>query len=211
MAVSIETRMEGKAGEFLAKLHEQLGDAGRKKIDESAAKSVAALVQKHLFALGNDRHDTAKKLGAQPTNVIGRTAENVSVRQDDNTTAVVVPHPMFRRAFRDVTIAPRTAKALAIPVAGEAYDKAPRSFAELFVWSRKRKTDGQDDKGAAFLARRKGDALQLMYLLRKGRIEQKQDRSLLPGDAEMAKAAKSGISALVRRIIAKSKQSGGAA
>ena len=208
MPVTIETRMEGKAGEFLAWLQAQLGDAGRKRLDGAAAKSVAALVQRHLARLGGERHATAEKFGVTPTNIIRRTAENVSVRQDDNTTAVVVPHRMFRRAFGDVTIAPRTAKALAIPVAGEAYDKAPRSFAELFVWSRKRKTDGQDDKGAAFLARRKGDALQLMYLLRKGRIEQKQDRSLLPGDDEMAKAAKSGISAEIRRILARK---GGAA
>lgn len=208
MPVTIETRMEGKAGEFLAKLQEQLGDAGRKKIDESAAKSVAALVRNHLFALGTDRHDTAKKLGAQPTNIIGRTAEGVSVRQDGPDTFVVVPHRMFRRAFQNVEIAPRTAKALAIPVAGEAYDKAPRSFSDLFVWSRKRGTDGEDDKGAAFLARRKGNALQLMYLLRQGRIRQKQDPTLLPTRDEQSQAAKSGIDALIRRILARK---GGAA
>lgn len=211
MAVLIETRMEGKTGEFLARLQTQLGQAGRKKLEEAAAKSVAALVRRHLSALGVNRHATAKRLDAQPTNIIGRTAEAVSVRQNGPDTFVAVPHPMFRRAFRDVSIAPRTAKALAIPVAGEAYDKAPRSFADLFVWSRKRKTDGPDDKGAAFLARRKGDALQLMYLLRRGRVEQKQDRSLLPSDEELSKAAKSGISALVRRIVAKNRQSGGAA
>lgn len=203
MAVSIETRVEGKAGEFLTKLHEQLGDAGRKKMEEAAAKSVAALVQKHLFALGNDRHDTAKKLGAQPTNIIGRTAEGISVRQDGPDTFVVVPHRMFRRAFQNVEIAPRTAKALAIPVAGEAYDKAPRSFSDLFVWKSK--------KGNKFLARRNADALQLMYLLRQERLTQKQDRSLLPTDDELAKAGKSGVSALIRRILAKSRKEGGAA
>lgn len=209
MAASIETRMEGKAGEFLERLQAQLGEAGRRKMEAAAAKSVAALVQRHLFRLGQERHATAQKLGATPTNVIGRTAEGVSVRQDGADTFVVVPHPMFRRAFRNVEIAPRTAKALAIPVAGEAYDKAPRSFAELFVWSRKRGTEGKDDKGAAFLARRKGDALQLMYLLRKGRIKQKQDPSLLPDGDAQAKAAKSGLSALIRRIVAQRK--GGAA
>lgn len=208
MPVTIETRMEGKTGEFLAKLHEELGDAGRKKIDEAAAKSVAALVRNHLFALGTDRHDTAKKLGAQPTNIIGRTAKGVSVRQDGPDTFVVVPHRMFRRAFQNVEIAPRTAKALAIPVAGEAYDKAPRSFSDLFVWSRKRGTEGEDDKGAAFLARRKGDALQLMYLLRQGRIRQKQDPTLLPTRDEQSQAAKSGIDALIRRILSRK---GGAA
>ncbi len=211
MAISIETRVEGKAGEFLTRFQSQFGEAGRRKIEASAAKSVAALVQRHLFRLHSERHATAKKLGATPTNVIGSTAENVSVRQNDNTTAVVIPHRMFRRAFGDVTIAPRTAKALAIPVAAEAYDKAPRSFSDLFVWSRKRKTEGKDDKGAAFLARRNGDALQLMYILRRGRLTQKQDRSLLPTDDELAKAGKSGVSALIQRILAKSRKEGGAA
>lgn len=211
MAVRIETKMEVKAGEFQAKLQEQLGDAGRKKLDGAAAKSVADLVRRHLSVLVQERHETAKKLGATPTNIIGRTAEGVSVRQEDADTFVVVPHKMFRRAFQDVTIAPRNAKALAIPVAGEAYDKAPRSFAELFVWSRKRKTNGPDDKGAAFLARRKGDALQLLFLLWRGRLTQEQDRSLLPADDELAKAAKRGISAEIQRIRAKSRKEGGAA
>lgn len=210
MAVRIETKMEGKAGEFLARLQAQLGDAGRKKLDGAAAKSVASLVRRHLSALGQNRHATAKKLGATPTNIIGRTAEDVSARQEDADTFVVVPHPMFWRAFRDVEIAPRNAKALAIPVAGEAYDKAPRSFADLFVWSRKRKTNGPDDKGAAFLARRKGDALQLLFLLWRGRLTQEQDRSLLPSDEELAKAAKSGIAAEIRRIRAKSRKEGDA-
>lgn len=208
MAVGIHIQIDGKAGELLAHFQSELGDAGRKKMYASAARSVAALVQRHLFALDQERHATAEKLGVKPTNIIGRTAEGVSVRQDGPDTFVVVPHRMFRRAFQNVEIAPRTAKALAIPVAGEAYDKAPRSFSDLFVWSRKRGTDGEDDKGAAFLARRKGDALQLMYLLRQGRIRQKQDRSLLPGDEEMSKAAKSGISAEIRRILARK---GGAA
>ena len=209
MTVRIETKLEGKAAEYLARLQARLGEKSRKTLDGAAAKSVAALVTRHLARLGNERHATAQKFGAKPTNIIKRKAEEVSVRQDAGGTFVVVPHPLFRRAFRDVEIAPRTAKALAIPVAGEAYDKAPRSFAELFVWKRKKGAEGKDDKGAAFLARKKGDALQLLYLLRQGRIKQTQDPTLLPEAEEQAKAARSGLSALIRRIAAQGK--GGAA
>lgn len=209
MTVRIETKIEGRAAEFLARLQAQLGEAGRKKLEAAAAKPVAALVQRHLFALGQERHATAKGLGATPSNVIGRTAEGVAVRRKEGGTFVAIPHPLFRRAVRDVEIAPRTAKALAIPVAAAAYDKAPRSFAELFVW---RKDRTKDDKGAAFLARTKGKGknqkLELLFLLHRGRILQKRDPSLLPTGEDMAKAGRSGLRELVRRILARK---GGAA
>lgn len=202
MSVGIHIRIDGTAGELLDRLLAQLGDAGKRTMEEAAAKSVAAMVRKHLFALGNTRHATAGKLGAAPTNVIGRTAENVAVRQGDGGTEVVVPHPLFWRAFGDVAIRPKNAKALAIPVSGAAYDKAPRSFTDLFVWKSK--------KGNKFLARRNGERLSLLYLLKDG-VTQRKDPSLLPTMDELSEAGKQGIAGLIHRIIARQGNIGGAA
>lgn len=191
----VEVKSEDRATPLLEQLTRQLGEAWRGKIAAAAARGVQDTVRTHLSGLGTGRHATAEKLGAHPTNAIRRAAEGMSVRQEGATAAVVIPSPIFWRAFRDVQIEPRNAKALAIPVAAAAYDKAPRSFPDLFVWSRHRKTDGPDDKGAAFLARRKGEGLQLLYLLWRGRIVQRQDRSLLPDDAQLADAGRKGVSA----------------
>lgn len=196
MAVGIAIKMDGKAGELLELLLERLGETGRRELERAAAKSVADTVRRHLFALGGSRHATAGKLGAAPTNVIGRTAENVAVRQDGGGTEVVVPHPLFWRAFGDVSIRPKKAKALAIPVSAAAYDKSPRSFADLFVW--KSKKGGKDDKGAAFLARLKGKKLELMYLLRRGSVTQPKDPSLLPTTDDLTAAGKRGVEELIR-------------
>jgi hypothetical protein len=191
MSVGLDIKLEGKAGEYLAQLLARLGSAGRRTLEGAAARSVADSVRRYLFALGTSRHTTARRLGATPTNVIGRTAENVAVRQGGEGTEVVVPHPMFRRAYRDILIRPQRAKALAIPVSGEAYDKAPRSFADLFVWKSK--------KGNKFLARRNGKRLTLVYLLKEG-VTQPKDPSLLPTTAELSAAAKRGLAAMIRRI-----------
>lgn len=199
MSVALDVKIEGKAGEYLAQLMARLGTAERRRLEGSAARSVADTVRRHLAALGTSRHTTARRLGATPTNVIARTAENVAVRQGGEGTEVVVPHPMFRRAFRNIAIRPQRAKALAIPVSGEAYDKAPRSFADLFVWKSK--------KGNKFLARRNGKRLTLVYLLKEG-VNQPKDPSLLPTTAELTAAAKRGLADMIRRIAARQ---GGAA
>lgn len=194
---TIEVKAEDMATPLLEQLARRLGDDGRGKIAAAAAGEVKAAVQSHLFALGEWRHATAEKLGAHPTDIAGRVAEGVTVRQEGAEAAVVVPHPMFRRAFGDTAIAPRNAKSLAIPVAAASYGKAPRSFANLFVWKSK--------KGNKFLARRKGKekGLQLLYLLWRDRIVQRQDRSLLPDDAQLAAAGRKGASALLEDILAR--------
>lgn len=208
MSVGLDIKLEGTAGEYLAKLLARLGAAGRRTLEGAAARPVADAVRRHLFALGTSRHATARKLGATPTNIIGRTAENVAVRQGGEGTQVVVPHPMFRRAYHDIVIRPVRAKALAIPVSGEAYDKAPRSFAGLFVWKVSRGEAGDGDKGAAYLARRSGEKLELMYMLRRGSLTQPKDPTLLPTTAELSAAAKRGLADMIRRIASRQ---GGAA
>lgn len=203
--VTVNIKIGGRAGEMLARLSQKLGPEGQKTLSKAAASGVAETVRAHLFRLGTTRHDTAQRLGAKPTNIIGRTAEGVAVREEAGGAAVVVPHPLFKRAFNNVRIAPVAAKALAIPVNAVSYDKAPRSFPGLFVWTRKENRKA-GDKGAAFLARavkvgKKGSRLELLYLLRRGAVEQKQDRKLLPSDADMSRAGKQSLKTLIRRIV----------
>lgn len=199
MAVSFQ--VEYKPTPVLDRLIRRLSDAGRAELAAAGAAEAARNTQKYLRGLAASRHATAGKLGAAPTQVIGRAAAGTVARED----CVVVPHPLFKRAFGAVTIAPRTARALAIPMHRDAYGRGPRTMSGLFVWKRNRKAEGPDDKGAAFLARSVGKGknarLELMYLLHRGRILQRQDRSLLPSDEETAAAAMKGISTRLNSII----------
>lgn len=208
--MSVFVSMEYKPTPVLDRLLSHMGGQGRKKLEAAGAESAAAETRKWLLRLAAERHETAKKLGASPTGVVRRTAANTRAEERDGEHFVVVPHPMFRRAFKDVEIAPVKAQALAIPMAKESYGRLPRTMGELFVW---RKDRTKDDKGAAFLARTKGKGknqkLQLLFLLWRGRILQKRDPSLLPGKATLGEAVAKGVKRRLGAILKAVKSGGG--
>lgn len=199
-------QIEYKPTPVLARIAAALDAAGRRKLEMEGARHAARAVQKWLLALSATRHATAERLGATPTEIIGRTRSGVKPEERDGAAVVVVPHPLFRRAFQDVAIAPDKQEALAIPVHKAAYGKSAKSFGKdyFFIWRRKKGTDGPKDKGAAFLARSEGKRpakLVLYYLLYRGTITQKQDPTLLPPMEQTAQAARKGIDALLRLIL----------
>lgn len=196
-------QIEYKPTPVLARIAAALDAAGRRKLEMEGAKHAGRAVQKWLLALSATRHATARALGATPTEIIGRTRDGVKPEERDGAAVVVVPHPLFRRTFQDVAIAPQKAGALAIPVLKAAYGKSPRSFGNdhFFVWREDKKDGG---KGAAYLARSEGKRpakLVLYYLLYRGTITQKQDPTLLPPMEQTAAAARKGMSALLRLIL----------
>ena len=196
-------QVEYKPTPILAKIAERLNDKGRHALEKAGARAASVSVQKWLRALAQTRHATARALGATPTQIIGRTASGVKAEARDGAAVVVVPHPLFRRAFQDVAIAPQKAEALAIPVLKAAYGKSPRSFGNdhFFVWKKDKKGGG---KGAAFLARSEGKRpakLVLYYLLYRGTITQKQDETLLPPMEETAEAARTGVAEALQTIL----------
>lgn len=199
-------RIEYRPTPILSRIAAALDAAGRRKLEMEGAREASRAVRKWLLALSATRHATARELGATPTQVIGRTRSGVKPEERDGAAVVVVPHPLFRRAFQDVQIAPDKQEALAIPVLKAAYGKSPKSFDSdhFFIWRRQKGTDGAKDKGAAFLARSEGKRpakLVLYYLLYRGTITQKQDPSLLPPMEQTAEAARKGVKRALRRIL----------
>lgn len=211
--MSVTVAIEYKPTPVLDRILAHLGDKGRKKLEAAGAESAAAATRSWLLRLAQERHATAKKLEATPTGVIRRTAANTKWEERDGGSYVVVPHPMFRRAFQDVTLEPKKAGALAIPVAKASYGRLPRTMGELFIWRREKGAEGEDDKGAAFLARTKGKGknqkLELLFLLWRGRLVQKQDPSLLPGKATLGEAAMIGVRRRLKAILRAVRSGGG--
>ena len=89
------------------------------------------------------------------------------------SATVSIDVPGVTRAYHDITIVPRTKRALTIPMHRAAYGKAARSFDNLFVLTKK--------DGKAFLVQNKHGSLVFMYFLAK-RAFQRRDPRLMPSD-----------------------------
>ena len=105
---------------------------------------------------------------------------------------VIIPAPLGR-AFHDVEIRPRVAGALTIPASAEAYGKRAGVLAALGwkIW-RPKKRD-------FLMGSIEGVEPKILYWL-KASVRQRQDRELLPSDADMQRAAAGAIVAEIRRI-----------
>lgn len=130
------------------------------------------------------RHFSAKYPGSKhyaPKNVKTGTANGA-------TGEVVVDVPGVTRAYHDLTIKPKTAKKLKIPLHRQAYGMSDANLKYV-----------KTESGAEFLARIEADgALAFMYVL-KDQVHQKQDPSLMPTDQTMANAAGTWLAAWLDR------------
>ena len=171
----------------LQSLMRLLGGAGLRELHQAAGTELQRITVDHVARIAATRHATAERLGAAPTNHFAQAAEKVAAASalsaDPSGATLTISHPGFIRAFRTVKIVPREAKSLAIPIhalsyghrAGELWDRM-----HLFI-----------PKGKNIIAATIGGTLTPLYALCKS-VTQKQDRSLLPSDAEFQKAAVDG-------------------
>lgn len=177
-----------KLGAWIAKV----GGAGRKLLFSVAANAVAILVRSHLSRLGSWKHESANRLHAQPTGFLQKAARGTVFTSSENSGEVVIPAPLGR-AFHDVEIRPKQAAFLTIPASAEAYGKRAGVLAALGwkIWK---------PKGRKFLMGSiNGEDPKILYWLKES-VRQRQDRELLPSDAEIHRVAAGAMMAEIRRI-----------
>jgi hypothetical protein len=169
----------------------------RKKLNQFIGSSVKALVRDHVIKDSNSRHATANALGATPSGFVGKAVESVEraePKPDEDGVTISLNHPWFARVDGPVTIVPKEKTWLTIPLVAGAYNQRAYRLQGLFFLSA--------GKDKAFLAKEKEDGkVELWYLLKKS-VKQAQDRSRLPADADMMKAAKAGIESFLEFVIA---------
>jgi len=150
----------------------------------------------HLVSIAARRHGTAQRLGASPTNYLASAARLSYNSHTEDTATVEIPKAGLRRAFRPLTIRPKTAKALAIPLNAISYgvraadmrDNPGRyGFSGTFVIP---------NTGLIAGKKKGGNDITVLYALAMQAMIP-QDRELLPSDQEYADTAKS---AYVRAI-----------
>jgi hypothetical protein len=155
--------------------------ARRRELNEAMGQEVQHLTADYIAELAASRHDTARKLGAMPTNHLAQASEKVAspaaLTSDAEGATLTIDHPGFGRAFHDVTIVPTNVAALTIPISAAAYGRRAREFAGLFRI-----------KGTNVLALAVNGGVVPMFALVRS-VTQPQDRTLLPSMEQFQEAA----------------------
>ena len=171
---------------------------GRRQLFSVAANAVRILVRDHLSRIAPRHHISAHRLGATPTGHIEKGARATHFTASSDSAEVIIPIAGLSRAFRPLTITPRTANALTLPVSAHSYGKR---VGELRAngWNIFR-PKGKDTLWGKL--QDEDDAVPL-YVLKK-RVQLKQDRSLLPSDAELGTTASKAMLDYIRRTTRRS-------
>ena len=171
---------------------------GRRLLFSDVANAVRILVRSHLFRIAPRHHISAHRLGATPTGHIEKGARATHFTASPDSAEVIIPIAGLSRAFRPLTITPRTANALTLPVSAHSYGKR---VGELRAngWNIFR-PKGKDTLWGKL--QDEDDAVPL-YVLKK-RVQLKQDRSLLPSDAELGGTASKVMLDYIRRTTRRS-------
>lgn len=171
---------------------------GRRQLFSVAANAVRILVRNHLSRIAPRHHISAHCLGATPTGHIEKGARATHFTASSDSAEVIIPIAGLSRAFRPLTITPRTANALTLPVSSHSYGKR---VGELRAngWNIFR-PKGKDTLWGKL--QDEDDAVPL-YVLKK-RVQLKQDRSLLPSDAELGGTASRAMLDYIRRTTRRS-------
>lgn len=182
----------------LRRVLDVVGPAGKAKLTEAGAYSLYVAVMRHVHAYARTHHESAHRLGAQPTGHMEDAVDSISHGPDGNgAAAVTIPIPGFSRVFGDVTVTPKNAKALTIPINSISYGRRAREMRHLgFTLFKFGKKEGGRN-GILYGYRDGDDHIEPLYAL-KSRVTLRQDRSMLPSDEEMSAAASDGMMAAIR-------------
>ena len=170
-------------GRILAQSADFTSAAGRRSMFERAAYAVANLVRRHILRIAPARHITAARLGAQPTEFFGKAARRTTSSATQNYALVTIGSAGFSRAFRAVSIRPKTGKRfLTIPTSADSYGHTVKEMRSHFGWKIYRPGNARILMGV-----KDGRRVPLFALAEQA--HQRQDRSLLPDDRELGETA----------------------
>lgn len=170
---------------------------GRRQLFHAMADNVAELVRNHLSRIAPRHHISAHRLGATPTGHIEKGARATHFTASSDSAEVIIPIAGLSRAFRPLTITPRTANALTLPVSSHSYGKRVGDL-RASGWNIFR------PKGHDILMGSLGDDEAVPLYVLKRRVQLKQDRSLLPSDAELSGTASKAMLDYIRRTTRRS-------
>ena len=158
----------------------------------AAADSLAETVRDHIRRAAGARHRTASRLGAMPTHHLERGARETVATREGRGAVVTVPIPGITRAFGDLHIRPRNAKALTIPINAVAYGMRAPELADR-GWSLFTLSSRQGPGAGILFGRKAGEASTVALYLLPNSADSTQDRGLIPSDKETGEAIAFGV------------------
>ena len=185
----------------LNKFLDCLKPSGRRHMFSAAAAAVSDIVRRHIAADAPRRHVHALLNGAgRRTGFMEKAARKTVFHADETHGEVVIPSPGFGRAFHDVEIVPTHGAALTLPVSGFSYGRRVKVMQSL-GWMIFR------PKGKSVIlgyqknqTKRNGQHTPIPLYILKKRVQQLQDRSLLPSDYDINTTASRAMMAEINRI-----------
>ena len=188
----------------LHKFLDSLKPSGRRNMFSAAAAAVSDIVRRHIAADAPRRHVHALLNGAgRRTGFMEKAARKTVFHADETHGEVVIPSPGFGRAFHDVEIVPTHGAALTLPVSEFSYGRRVKEMQSL-GWMIFR------PKGKSVIlgyqknqTKRNGQHTPIPLYILKKRVTQRQDRSLLPSDADIGTAAARAMIKEIRRVTEK--------
>jgi len=163
------------------------GLSRRREMNGKIAADLEGFVKAYGRRISPNRHRTAERLGARPTNHLFRAYAAIESASDDESAILRVPRASrLRAAFGEYVVTPQGGKKyLTIPAHPDAYGRRAGEFDDL-VFAR----IGPRMTPALIRETRTGEGFEVMFFLtRKATI--KEDRTLLPFDELADEAADS--------------------
>ena len=162
----------------------------------AAADSLAETVREHIRRAAGARHRTASRLDAMPTHHLERGARETRADQAGRQAVVTVPIPGITRAFGDLHIRPKNAKALTIPINAVAYGVRAPELADR-GWSLFTLPAREGPGSGILFGRKAGEASTVALYLLRSSADIPQDRGLMPSDEEMGEAIAYGVTSAI--------------
>ena len=187
----------------LHKFLDCLKPSGRHLIYSAAAAAVSNLVRRHIAADAPRRHSSSQFNDGtgQRTGFLEKAARKTVFHADAQHGEVVIPSPGFGRAFHDVEIVPTHGAALTIPISSHAYGHRVKELRSMgwVIFSPKKAEGASANLGKLMGYGPNGEQAIPLYVLKK-RVRQRQDRSLLPSDADISMTASRAMLSEINRI-----------
>lgn len=169
--------------EFTRRLYREIGER------------VRVLVRKHILRIAPAHHIWANRLGAQPTGHLTNGVGKINSTSGSDYAEIIIPIPGMSRAFRPLEITPQKKSALTIPIAPQSYGQRVSRMRQLGWVLFRRKGEG------VLRGRPKGGGESVPLYLLKKRVEQPQDRTLLPSDDEIGATANAALTGIMDRTL----------
>lgn len=172
----------------LAQLADSLSHAKREPLMRGASITLCVDVQKYMRQQAQAHHLSAHRLNATPTGHLEHAADSVRAAYTANAAMVNIYSPGFGRVFAPITIRPKRAAALTIPIAKESYGTRAAELRargwKLFCAS--------PQKGVLFGTNPVSKKTKPLYALKKS-TTLPRDRTLLPTHEKMSLSVSRGI------------------